>query len=186
MKFWRTGRFPQVWLLQVSTDDFKASRPPRIVLGNPTKPRRCVARGQLTLGSPPFTSKAFSWPLPSLGFPSSANTEEENFQLLHRRSLPPRPPKRKASADQKKNSPTHNQSHFFVLEEQYFLHRLIAHIQPSAAKLRLARGDCTCHFARGPEPHPPDTCQAGAETPPALLSPGSRSPISVTVPQTLP
>lgn len=34
----------------------------------------------------------------------------------------------------------------------------------------------TCHFAQRPEPHPPDTCQAGAETPPGrpLLAPEPR------------
>lgn len=56
---------------------------------------------------------------------------------------------------------------------------------PPPASLQ-SRG--TCHLAQGLEPHPPDTCQAGAETPPGCLplapeprplSPSSRRSASV-------
>lgn len=47
---------------------------------------------------------------------------------------------------------------------------------PPASLSAWRRKGGTCHFAQGPEPHPPDTCQAGAETLPGFppLAPEAR------------
>lgn len=101
----------------------------------------------------------------------------KHFQLLH-----PKRPKQKV-----KRPPAYYKSQ----QEKIFLPNMLFFFSPSSllgprnypppASLQ-SRG--TCHFAQGLEPHPPDTCQAGAETPPGCL-PLAPEPRPVTLLQAL-
>lgn len=124
------------------------------------------------------------WPRPERGFRWSCTPRGKHFQLLH-----PRRSKQKVQrplqnyrSQQEKNSPPDTCfSPFFPFDGAS---KLAAACEPAAPR----RKGGTCHFAQGPEPHPPDTCQAGAETPPGSpprapeprpLSPTSRSSAAV-------
>ena len=96
---------------------------------------------------------------------AAARPEENTFQLLHRRrpkQKVKRPPE-DYKPQQEKNLSTRHQLVFFFFR---FAFDGVSK-SPAACEAPVSRRKGgTCHFAQRPEPHPPDTCQAGAETPP--------------------
>lgn len=121
-----------------------------------------------------FAYKAFSWPLPGPSCQCSASSEGKPPNcciagLQKRKSYPPRGLLRICKGrkrEEERKQDTGRLFFFFLI----FISIVFASDRGSPGPGGSAPGRrwsraCTCHFAREQEPHPPDTCQAAAQTP---------------------
>lgn len=123
---------------------------------------------------------------PRTGLQMQCTPRGKHFQLLHRKR-----PKQKVKLDHRNATNLNRRQtlHQTLVSHFSFLRSMAPRKHPPPASLSAwRRKGGTCHFAQGPEPHPPDTCQAGAETPPGFpplapeprpLSPSSRRSVVV-------
>lgn len=180
-----------------TTDGFKSPRPQSIVLRQPpTKPGSRGPREQLTPTTLRFAYEAFLG-LSQDRAAKAAHAQRKRLptvasQDCKRESQPtpagvlrsPRKKKKGVGVGGKQANTGPFSFSFF-----HFYFKVLASAGGSPGPAGSAPGGrwsgaCTCHFAREQEPHPPDTCQAAAQTPPGCPRhrPRARDPVTAPPP----